>query len=501
MATPARERASRARGSRTLAFAALVAGAALAVMKCGCAAHRGPVSGHFDGTRFVNPEGRYSLLDTARWLAEMETVDWPEWIDDPPQAPPPRSVGRGALRVTYVNHATVLVQVDGVNVLTDPVWSDRAGPTSWLGAKRVRAPGVRFELLPPIDYVLLSHDHYDHLDLATIEKLDRRDHPKFVAGLGVRALLESRGIRDVVELDWWQTYEREGAGIRIAFVPARHGSGRWPLLRDRTLWGGFVIEAPSGQVYFAGDTALGAFVGDIARAFQRIRLAILPIGSYEKRWFMRTQHTNPDDPGELIDQLVTLVLDVRRLAVPGGARLYADIEVRDLADDVVHVRDRPAHAGGHVGAGLVEPAVDVLKAPGKAGACLGHHGACRLARGIVGQVPEGGEELVDAIGEPGPGGLAENSLDLAEQILRGIESAEVAILPPVAGVEILIPYPFDAAGGHPAPDLPDRGLQWRRGLQDQALPAVPLGARIGDVMTGDVDRLLLREQGRPRDAE
>jgi L-ascorbate metabolism protein UlaG (beta-lactamase superfamily) len=297
MPAPAKARSLRARGSRALALAlaALGAGLALAVMKCGCAAHRGPVSDHFDGTRFFNREGRYSRLEMLRWFAQMETVDWPRWIEDQPQPPPPRRVGRGGLRVTYVNHATVLVQMEGLAILTDPIWSSRAGPSAWIGAKRVRAPGVRFELLPPIDYVLLSHDHYDHLDLATIEKLERRDHPTFVAGLGVKALLESRGVRSVVELDWWQTHEREGDGVRIAFVPARHGSGRGPLSRDRTLWGGFVIEAPSGQVYFAGDTALGAFVADVAAAFRRIRLAILPIGSYEKRWFMRTQHMNPDE--------------------------------------------------------------------------------------------------------------------------------------------------------------------------------------------------------------
>jgi L-ascorbate metabolism protein UlaG (beta-lactamase superfamily) len=300
MATSTTPPAPRPRRRAALAAVALVsAGAALVLSKCGCVAHHGAASSHFDGSRFHNPEGGYSTADMMRWLAQLETVDWPAWIDDPPQPPPPRRVPPGALRVTYVNHATVLVQVDGVNVLTDPIWSARAGPASWLGAKRVRAPGVPFEQLPPIDWVLVSHDHYDHLDLATLERLDRRDHPTFVVGLGVGALLAARGIRDVVELDWWQAHEREGGGVRVTFVPARHGSGRLPFRRDRTLWGGFVVEAPSGQVYFGGDTALGGFVGELAAAFRRIRLAVLPIGSYEKRWFMRTQHMNPDDAVEV----------------------------------------------------------------------------------------------------------------------------------------------------------------------------------------------------------
>ncbi len=276
-----------------------VAAAACSVCAlCGCrAAYRGPVSDHFDGRRFFDPErGGHSLRDTLRWFWEMETLDWPEWIDDPPRPAPPARVGKGALRVTYVNHATVLVQIDGLNVLTDPILSKRAGPTAWLGTKRVRAPGVKLAQLPPIDVVLVSHDHYDHLDLPTIRQLARRDHPRFLVGLGVGRQLRSEGVpdADVVELDWWQSAPPVG-DVRFTFVPARHGSGRGPFTAGKTLWGGFAIDAPGGQVYFAGDTALGAFVREVAARFPRIRLALLPIGSYEKRWIMKTQHMNPDD--------------------------------------------------------------------------------------------------------------------------------------------------------------------------------------------------------------
>jgi L-ascorbate metabolism protein UlaG (beta-lactamase superfamily) len=276
----------------------IVSAAAVLQLLCGCyATLQEPPSSHFDGRRFFNPEGGdHTFGDTVKWFWDMETVDWPKWIDDPPQPPPVARVAEGALRVTYVNHATVLVQIDGINVLTDPMWSKRSGPISWIGVKRVRAPGLKFEQLPPIDVVLISHDHYDHLDLPTIERLAHRDHPRFLAGLGVGSRLRSAGVAasDIVELDWWQSQLPVG-DLRFTFVPARHGSGRAPFAGNRTLWGGFIIDAPSGQVYFAGDTGFGAFVDDLAARYPRIRLAILPIGSYEKRWIMKTQHMSPDD--------------------------------------------------------------------------------------------------------------------------------------------------------------------------------------------------------------
>ncbi len=174
----------------------------------GCAMYNGPVSNHFDGSRFYNPDGGdHSLGDEVRWLWQMKTVEWPEWLEDVPQPLPIERVGLGALRVTHVNHATVLIQLDGLNIITDPIWSKRAGPASWLGVARVRTPGVKPEHLPPIDYVLISHDHYDHLDLPSVAMIAERDHPKFLVGLGVGRHLRAINIReeDIIELDWWQT--------------------------------------------------------------------------------------------------------------------------------------------------------------------------------------------------------------------------------------------------------------------------------------------------------
>lgn len=259
-----------------------------------CAYHSGPVSDHFDGTVFFNEEAENTFTDHLKWLWEMEKVQWPEWVDDAAQPPPPERVGAGGLRLTYVNQSTVLIQLEGLNILTDPFWSDRAGPLSLLGSKRVRKPGVAVEDLPPIDLILISHDHYDHLDLPTLEVLWQRHKPFVLVGLGVKKRLDFIDPAKVVELDWWD--EREvAAGVRVTFVPARHQSGRGLLDTNRTLWGGYVLECGGKRILFFGDTAYGSFLGGISERFDTFTLAVLPIGSYEKRWFMKSQHMNPDD--------------------------------------------------------------------------------------------------------------------------------------------------------------------------------------------------------------
>lgn len=257
--------------------------------------YKGPVSDHFDGSRFFMQGADHSFSDMVKWLWEMETVEWPEWVVDPVQPPPLETVGTGELRVTYVNHATVLIQADDLNILTDPIWSSRAGPLPWIGVKRIRDPGVAFENLPQIDLVLISHDHYDHLDLPTLTKIVQRDDPVILTGLGLKQYLEGQGILKTTELDWWQTYQPESSEFMITFVPALHSSGRWPLMGNKSLWGGYVIANPQGNIYFAGDTGSGDFIDRISERFDRFRLTILPIGSYEKRWFMKNSHMNPDD--------------------------------------------------------------------------------------------------------------------------------------------------------------------------------------------------------------
>ncbi len=257
--------------------------------------YKGPVSDHFDGRRFFDKEPHHSFFDMVKWMWEMETVKWPEWINDPPQPDPVKRVKKGELKVTYINHATLLIQMSGVNILTDPVWSKRPGPFSWLGAERVRAPGIKMNNLPEIDIILISHDHYDHLDLATLRQLAERDQPVILVGLGVKSILGSMSFSTIREMDWWQEYMIKSAGLKFTFVPAYHDSGRGLFASNRTLWGGFVIEGEGGRVYFAGDTAYGTFLDLIKKRFADFRLTIFPIGNYEKRWFMKSQHMNPDD--------------------------------------------------------------------------------------------------------------------------------------------------------------------------------------------------------------
>ncbi|HWP34565.1 MAG TPA: MBL fold metallo-hydrolase, partial [Thermodesulfobacteriota bacterium] len=257
--------------------------------------YRGPVSDHFDGRRFFNqvhkPRG---TLEVLRWRLTRRPAPWPARIEAPPGPPPPARVGRGELRVTFVGHATTLVQMDRLNVLTDPHWSERASPVSWAGPRRVRPPGIPFEALPPVDLVVISHNHYDHLDLPTLERLAARHAPRILVPLGNRPLLASAGIGRVEELDWWQGVE-VAPGVRAHLVPAQHFSARGLFDRNATLWGGFVLEGPAGVVYFAGDTGFGPHVEQIRARFGPPRLALLPIGAYEPRWFMAYTHMSPEE--------------------------------------------------------------------------------------------------------------------------------------------------------------------------------------------------------------
>jgi len=252
--------------------------------------YHGPVTDHFDGKRFRNLEsGWQSEGSFLKWQMTRDPGTWPEWIDSRPGPPPPRRVDDGRIRVTWVNHATMLIQMDGVNLLTDPIWSERCSPFSFAGPKRHRAPGLRFEDLPPIDAVLVSHNHYDHLDLPTLRRLSGA---RIFTPLGNSALMARHGVRGATDLDWWRT-ARVSDRVTVTLVPAQHFCARAMSDRNVTLWGGFVISGPSGNAYFAGDTGWGRHFAQIAERFGPMRVAMLPIGAYLPRWFMKPAHISP----------------------------------------------------------------------------------------------------------------------------------------------------------------------------------------------------------------
>jgi L-ascorbate metabolism protein UlaG (beta-lactamase superfamily) len=255
---------------------------------------RGSISDHFDGERFHNRERGWQTEGSfLKWQATRERGAWPEHPEAAYGPAPPARVDDGRLRITFINHSTTLIQMDGVNILTDPVWSERVSPVSFLGPRRHRPPGIRFEDLPPIDLVLVSHNHYDHMDVATLRKLDS----PIVTPLGNAALLRRHGIGGAVDLDWWET-TKHASGIETTVVPARHFSARALSDRNRNLWSGFVISGRSGNVYFAGDTGWGDHFAEIGRRFAPVRAALLPIGSYLPRWFMQPAHI---DPAQAVD--------------------------------------------------------------------------------------------------------------------------------------------------------------------------------------------------------
>jgi L-ascorbate metabolism protein UlaG (beta-lactamase superfamily) len=249
-------------------------------------------SDHFDGRRFINPTGLAGqpLSAVPRMLLERRTP-WPARIDEPPQRPP--ALDGAAAVVTFIGHATFLIQTAAGNILTDPMYSRRAGPLNLLGPRRVRQPAVRFDDLPPISMVLLSHNHYDHCDLRTLAMLAQRFDPIVVTPLGNGALVRSTGIRRVEELDWWD--EATTSSLPLVLTPAHHFSARSPLDRNRSLWGGFMLAARSTKIYFAGDTAYAPFFREVRQRLGASDLALLPIGAYEPRWFMQAVHMNPEE--------------------------------------------------------------------------------------------------------------------------------------------------------------------------------------------------------------
>lgn len=256
--------------------------------------YSGPISDHFDGEKFFNPGGTppSGFRDLLRWQLEGDRADWPNAVAVTQTKPDARV---DDLRVTMVGHATVLIQIAGLNILTDPVWSSRASPFSFAGPARVTAPGIAFDNLPPIDVVLLSHNHYDHLDISTLRRLHGRFQMPVLTPLGNDTILRDAidGI-DVRVGDWDDVLEVPG--LRARLLQCHHWSARGTRDRSAALWAAFALETSVGKIFFVGDTGYdNGRPYEVAARHGPYRLAILPIGAYAPRWFMRYQHQNPEE--------------------------------------------------------------------------------------------------------------------------------------------------------------------------------------------------------------
>ena len=254
-----------------------------------------PVSDHFDGRRFFNPtlkpDFAPNLSMLRRMLREPRTL-WPRAIENKGVPRLHTPLGDDEIAITFINHATFLIQIDGLAILTDPIWSERAGPFNRMGPRRYRKPGVDFGALPKIDLVLLSHNHYDHLDKATLRNLRRAFSPTICFAAGDRRLIRPLGFRDMHEFDWWDDTSF-GDKLKITFTPAQHSSARSLHDRHKSLWGGYMIESRGRRIYFSGDTGYSTHFTDIGARLGSPDIALLPIGAYEPRWFMTPIHCNP----------------------------------------------------------------------------------------------------------------------------------------------------------------------------------------------------------------
>jgi N-acyl-phosphatidylethanolamine-hydrolysing phospholipase D len=266
---------------------------------------------HRPGRGFRNPwpsAQTHGFLDFLKWSL-IERRRNPRRPDPDPavftRATPAYIVPRSApdlFTITWIGHTSFLIQIAGLNVLTDPIWSERASPVQFAGPRRWVPAAVDFHRLPPIDAVILSHDHYDHLDSSTVSRLaERYPATRWYAPLGVGDFLRRRGARDVIEHGWWG--ESALGELHLTCLPAQHFSGRTLGKRNTTLWCGWSLRTAGHSLFFAGDTALHPEFGSIATRCGPFNMAILPIGAYEPRWFMRSVHMNPEDCINAVDQL------------------------------------------------------------------------------------------------------------------------------------------------------------------------------------------------------
>lgn len=270
----------------------------LLILTIGCSmAQDDQKSDHFDGKVFFNPghKDQNSFLDVLKWKIGADTKPWPENVKNKDYPAPVLPEGK-KVNLTFINHATFLIQLQGLTVITDPVFSERVSPVTFAGPKRARLPGVTLENLPAIDVVIVSHNHYDHMDLSSLKAIDAKFHPLFIVPLKNREFLIKNGIQNVVELDWWQEHKVKAATFTL--TPCLHWSSRSLWDKYETLWGSFMVTMEGFKLYFAGDTGYAEHFRDIKVRLGAPDVALLPIGAYEPRWFMKKHHMNPAEAVE-----------------------------------------------------------------------------------------------------------------------------------------------------------------------------------------------------------
>ena len=261
--------------------------------------HKGHSSDHFDGDRFYDPEMNYNkgLLEFLEWQFTKKSAKWPKYVELCKYDKPPERVFGNEIRVSNVGHVTFLIQTQGLNILTDPVWSERASPFSFVGPKRVIDPGIKFDDLPTIDLIWISHNHYDHLDLGTIKKLWYKYKPRIITPLGNDTIIKNYDKQILVESYDWGDEVKISDSVKLHLSPMQHWSARGIFDRNKALWAALTIETRGGNIYFIGDSGYGngRYFKQDKQRFGNFRLALLPMGAYEPRKFMKYAHMNPSD--------------------------------------------------------------------------------------------------------------------------------------------------------------------------------------------------------------
>lgn len=247
------------------------------------------------------PHDLKSFWQVIKWKLTSEQETWPSYVENKVKAQAREEVPAGQLNLVFINHASFLIQVPGFNILTDPIFSERASPVSWTGPKRVRAPGLNLEELPKIDVIVISHNHYDHMDLPSLVKLAKDHDPFIIVPSGNSKHLDELKSKKIIELSWWQEHNL-GQDLKIALTPVRHWSARSLWDKNESLWGGYLIQSKhenkTFKVFFAGDTGYASWFKDIRDKYQEIDISLLPIGAYEPRWFMKNFHMDPSEAAQ-----------------------------------------------------------------------------------------------------------------------------------------------------------------------------------------------------------